>query len=403
MMKRIYYHLLAIWAWTLPNSYAFIDSLKVFFPNISLQIAGSLLAVVSIVIFITRIYYTRYEVFISLLVCISILIFYSTRFFYSTNVELYQSFFKSFLIRPVPAILVAMLLAKNNHIKGFIKWSEPMMLFYTLTSFLAALSPRNSIITYQSLSYYAMTAYMINVFNIIYKEKILEEQLTYFRFSAWNFIRYFLLLIQAFNALSGGGRGAFILLIIFTGILLIRTAMKFKFLFSFIGGLSAIALVVFFTKGLDLTWLLNMDGGERLLNFFGRPEHISTDNRLLIYDTVWSAIQEKPFLGWGVGSTFLKFNGYSHNIVLDLLHDMGSFGLLIILSAFFASSVILYKLRKIDWKVNLFILMFLEVYVHMSFSGSYLADGRLWFLVIFTYCYYRWKVQEKDEVSNFII
>ncbi|HHD9032776.1 TPA: O-antigen ligase family protein, partial [Streptococcus pneumoniae] len=230
-----------------------------------------------------------------------------------------------------------------------------------------------------------------------------EEQLTYFRFSAWNFIRYFLLLIQAFNALSGGGRGAFILLIIFTGILLIRTAMKFKFLFSFIGGLSAIALVVFFTKGLDLTWLLNMDGGERLLNFFGRPEHISTDNRLLIYDTVWSAIQEKPFLGWGVGSTFLKFNGYSHNIVLDLLHDMGSFGLLIILSAFFASSVILYKLRKIDWKVNLFILMFLEVYVHMSFSGSYLADGRLWFLVIFTYCYYRWKVQEKDEVSNFII
>ncbi|HEU8907020.1 TPA: O-antigen ligase family protein, partial [Streptococcus pneumoniae] len=308
-----------------------------------------------------------------------------------------------FLIRPVPAILVAMLLAKNNHIKGFIKWSEPMMLFYTLTSFLAALSPRNSIITYQSLSYYAMTAYMINVFNIIYKEKILEEQLTYFRFSAWNFIRYFLLLIQAFNALSGGGRGAFILLIIFTGILLIRTAMKFKFLFSFIGGLSAIALVVFFTKGLDLTWLLNMDGGERLLNFFGRPEHISTDNRLLIYDTVWSAIQEKPFLGWGVGSTFLKFNGYSHNIVLDLLHDMGSFGLLIILSAFFASSVILYKLRKIDWKVNLFILMFLEVYVHMSFSGSYLADGRLWFLVIFTYCYYRWKVQEKDEVSNFII
>ncbi|HGR9143451.1 TPA: hypothetical protein ACL66P_002155, partial [Streptococcus pneumoniae] len=86
-----------------------------------------------------------------------------------------------------------MLLAKNNHIKGFIKWSEPMMLFYTLTSFLAALSPRNSIITYQSLSYYAMTAYMINVFNIIYKEKILEEQLTYFRFSAWNFIRYFLL------------------------------------------------------------------------------------------------------------------------------------------------------------------------------------------------------------------
>ncbi|KYB02252.1 hypothetical protein AKI73_00400 [Streptococcus pneumoniae] len=48
MMKRIYYHLLAIWAWTLPNSYAFIDSLKVFFPNISLQIAGSLLAVVSI-------------------------------------------------------------------------------------------------------------------------------------------------------------------------------------------------------------------------------------------------------------------------------------------------------------------------------------------------------------------
>ncbi|KYA94659.1 hypothetical protein AKI84_05205 [Streptococcus pneumoniae] len=200
-----------------------------------------------------------------------------------------------------------MLLAKNNHIKGFIKWSEPMMLFYTLTSFLAALSPRNSIITYQSLSYYAMTAYMINVFNIIYKEKILEEQLTYFRFSAWNFIRYFLLLIQAFNALSGGGRGAFILLIIFTGILLIRTAMKFKFLFSFIGGLSAIALVVFFTKGLDLTWLLNMDGGERLLNFFGRPEHISTDNRLLIYDTVWSAIQEKPFLGWGVGSTFLKY------------------------------------------------------------------------------------------------
>ena len=85
------------------------------------------------------------------------------------------------------------------------------------------------------------------------------------------------------------------------------------------------------------------------------------------------------------------------------MHDMGSFGLLIILSAFFASSVILYKLRKIDWKVNLFILMFLEVNVHMSFSGSYLADGRLWFLVTFTYCYYRWKVQEKDEVSNFII
>ncbi|WP_238599482.1 hypothetical protein, partial [Streptococcus suis] len=109
----------------LPNSYAFIDVLKVFYPTINLQIVSSFLAAVAILLFFIQIYYKKYELMLFQVALLFIALLYSTRFFYHENFELYQSFYNSFLIRSFPAILVAMMLSRYNRIKEFIKWSEP--------------------------------------------------------------------------------------------------------------------------------------------------------------------------------------------------------------------------------------------------------------------------------------
>ncbi|HEL2684712.1 TPA: O-antigen ligase family protein [Streptococcus suis] len=392
--------LVAVLAWLLPNSYAFIDVLTVFYPTINLQIVSSFLAAVAILLFFIQIYYKKYELMLFQVALLFIALLYTTRFFYHENFELYQSFYNSFLIRSFPAILVAMMLSRYNRIKEFIKWSEPYMLLYTLAVFITSFAPRNSIISYQALSYYSMTAYMLTIFSAVYRKNLLANGLTFFKFRSWTPICYGLMIVQLYTMLYGGGRGAFILCIIFTLIFFKKIFTSPRLFTVFLMCTLVLVIGLILTDYIDISQILNNDGVRRLVNFFGRYDRISGYQRLVLYERAWESIQERPLLGWGIGSTLLRFNGYSHNIFLDILHDTGLIGLSIMAFLMTICTIFWYKIRSIDWKIALFGFMIIETMVHMNFSGSYLADGRLWFWFTFIYCYYRWKKDEKNEVSN---
>lgn len=305
---------------------------------------------------------------------------YVTRYFYGYVDGQYNGAILSFCVRAVPSMLIAILISRQNMIDYMIKWVQPFAIIYTIATFLASFSRDTSSLVYQSLSYYAMFAYGITVFLFLNRERMREEEIVSFKGMYMNIVYSVMMFMQIYSMLVGGGRGAFILFIVYTAVFLLYLVRDWKLAVYTILGIFVLYIIF---KLSNISALFEqagfLKGTERLLSFFSTTTNLQEDDRSHIYTIAYQIFQQSPIWGGGIGSVFYRLGSYSHNIFLDILIDAGILGLVVaifIFARYFIRNLILIK---VSWKYQLPLIMFLGSIVLLMFSSNYLLDGCMWF------------------------
>lgn len=117
---------------------------------------------------------------------------------------------------------------------------------------------------------------------------------------------------------------------------------------------------------------------NRFINTIFRSDGIYTSGRDILYEESISMIKEKPILGHGINGFSIRTGEvYPHNIILEMMNDIGIFGALFFIVFLFYSIYLIVSYRK----TNEYIFACLPLYmiVVQMFSGS-LYDFRYYFL-----------------------
>lgn len=240
--------------------------------------------------------------------------------------------------------------------------------------------------SYQVASYYAALAFGLNLYFLLWG--INHKQYRLFRLLIYKVFCGFLLILQFIMVIIPGGRGAFVLVVVYCLAALwqlLREERSKKFSKFFLYGV-IVAVVVFliptfmgnelFERGFNrVTAFISSTG----INWDG------TSGRLPIYQRTIEAFNESPIIGYGIfgyrGAT--NIGTYPHNLVLELLVQGGLvlFTISIILGIYLIRKLLFLIFLDSQYRVFLFIAIY--PLVNLMFSGTYITSGLFWFMVAF--------------------
>lgn len=319
----------------------------------------------------------------SIFLCvIVVLLYFSTRILYLNTNSVYTSYFLSMGVRFIPAILIGVyMLSVEDILERVEKALLPFILIYTLTlasvTFTAKIGVNlnqtfnTGMLTYQSISYYAIFAYGFTIYLISNNWKTNSNVLRYFL--------VFLAIIQVLITIMAGGRGAFVLGCVFTAYYAMKHMSFSKLFVYFVVAFAAL----FFVESLLSNNAIFKMGFNRIFDFFGNSDSIENDLRWVRWGLAWNAFIESPLFGHGLGSVFYEVGFYSHNIITDMLCEGGILLALLftyILFRFVKSSLFLINEDK---RYEIFVVIFLCSFILSCFSGYYLSDTGLWLSIAF--------------------
>jgi len=325
------------------------------------------------------------ELFLILLLASIVIGFLMTKSIYSYVVDDFNATVLSFGVRSIPAFLIGIYIAKSDKINDMSKWLQPFMLIFTIGIIKATINSwdGNNInivfggTNYQLLSYQAAYTIGMNIFLIFNRNNIKPFKIFSNKF--FLILNVFLIPIQLICLFIGGGRGAFVLLIVFAiyafnkNIELVKNK-KRKIIKSFL-------IIISFSLCLSIIFNLPMlkGGVSRLTNFFFNIDSLGQDDRTYLYIDALNNFKTSPIWGHGIGSVFYELRFYSHNIFTDLLVEGG---ILLFTLSLFILVIFTLKLKKLIYfnKSNeLILICFLCSFVMLLFSGHYLRDSGIWF------------------------
>jgi len=207
-----------------------------------------------------------------------------------------------------------------------------------------------------------------------------------------------LLISLVMVSIINGGRGAFILILLYSAILLVPklTGIKAFLIVLSIGS-------IFFLSGLS-EYLSNdrimQFGVERIFQFISLDSSDSfvawetgTSGRGDIYSQVIHAISNSPIFGYGVFTHWEKIT-YPHNLFLDMALQFGLIFPVLLLFGLFFYLVLITKTW--DTVNHWFFVLFLGSFVTLMFSGGYLSDPVFWFAIM-GYIYRNRKVSAQHK------
>lgn len=152
-----------------------------------------------------------------------------------------------------------------------------------------------------------------------------------------------------------------------------KLSLKIKFSFNkmfFLG--SAIGIFILMYEDIRRVFM------GRFINVtFKANGEIYTSGRDYLYEYSIQMIRERPILGHGINSFYYRTGElYPHNIALEMMNNLGVFGLLFLLLFLIYSMYLIFKFRK----TNLYIFSGLPLYIIIvqMFSGS-IYDFRFYF------------------------
>lgn len=193
-------------------------------------------------------------------------------------------------------------------------------------------------------------------------------------------------------ALVNGGRGAFVLLVVYTGIIVYWKATKGGWTWSGVFRFMAVVLTVPILLSIALQKVFNdpilAAGWGRAVAFIGSADGGLIDleggssGRDRVYAVALRGIVESPWIGHGGFSHWEKVI-QPHNLFLDLALQFGiPVAFLIIVSV---SIALLFKLRNFpNLRVEQLWLLMLFIYpmVNLMVSGGYFKTAMFWFCLI---------------------
>lgn len=336
----------------------------------------------------------RQKILKTLLVSLAIIFLYKlTSSFYIIESDKYQSFFLVLIGQFLPISLLSTICSYDLNLQIGIKKTIPFVaILFTITAFFAAFFPNSATsggyaynengLNYQSISYLAAYATSMSVYYIITQKKFIWF---FFNKKQWVFLFFALLIINLLTILIAGGRGGlvlFVILICYLWYYLNKYSTKDhgnKIFYNIIIAILIISIIAFcFYFAANSSIYTN--GFSRILSFL---QYGDSNGRNELRETALATFWGKPILGHGLGSVFYEIGEYTHNILTDILVEMGILGFLISIGMFIK---IIKKLRLIiseDVSNCIWSLIFLDGLVMSLFSGYYLATCPLIWTLFF--------------------
>lgn len=297
-----------------------------------------------------------------------------TRLFYTYDNSLYSSVMIVMLAHFVPCVLMGVGMLGDSKALERIHNALPLFVIVLTIVLVRSIMTvelganlnetfESESVNYQTLSYYSIYCYGFSLYLFVYETKSKICRLVYLCIA----------ILCVVMCLMAGGRGAFIL-----GVLYTIYFLKGKISVAGIIITLCVIMALLFTIPSFIDIEVLQYGFGRVFNFFSSSDAIEGDIRWERWNLAWNAFFRSPLFGHGIGSVFYEVGMYSHNIFTDMLCEGG-----IILVVFFSKNLfdffkVVLGISKTRHQINIIIIMFLSSFVMLCFSGYYLETESLW-------------------------
>lgn len=394
---------MAIISYILIFSTYFFSVFLSFFPSMfSYKQFAFGLAVISVLLIIRKLYYNAWTVskreFTTIVVAIvGVIMYCATPIFFKgenrNNLSVYNSFRLVIIGQILPIVAVACFCRGDIEIKEkMIRFSPIIGAIFTGIALLAAFNPTSMTsggyalnengLGYQTISYMAAYASALLEYYVLTREE--EVHFNILKSKAAGFIAFFLIFVNALSVLVGGGRGgfvAYILFLCFTVFLLIRrNQLSLNSLVKGIFIFGVIVLAGYWAISIASNSTVSTNGFSRIIDLFSGS---GDKGRNTLKENALTLFKLNPVIGNGLGSILL-FNGlYSHNFFLDVMAETGLFGLAIIMILLFNTVKKGMQLINESITESLWMYIFLCGFIMSLFSGYYLDQFPVWWVIAF--------------------
>ena len=317
-----------------------------------------------------------------------------------------------FVLFALPGIFAARIILAHGILIEVIKMSEISAQLIALGVVVAVVFPLigNQLAVvdfaganYQYLSYTSALAFGVLAFFTYRASK--EHRFAFQRSFAFFCFNNLMLLSSALSVVASGGRGGFVLLSMYSILILVWNFKLYNFnvshvffsLVKFAVFLLSIGVVIALVPDIPIL----SSGFRRAVAYIGGSsgELITlsrgTSGRDVVYSQSIEFILGAPFLGYGVFDNWSQ-SLHPHNFALDLALQFGvPAALLVFFYTFFRIGAFFLTL---DSKKEWLLMLFMFPLVYTSFSSSYLHQTLLWFVIFIIFTWTR--AQLEFEVSK---
>ncbi len=307
----------------------------------------------------------------------------------------YEKYFYFFIVFSLPSILWGIEFGQEgpDGLSWLAKWLEPISWLISVYCTLVVLLPNLSGdvelrgYAYQSHSYYAALAFGLLLFYVGYEER--DQRFAFFKSKIATIVRLVLICIMPIAVISTGGKGGFVLMLVYVVMYLLLKDRK-KPLLSIayiVGGIVCLLVVVYIISNNrflsdKLSFVTNYINFDTL-----SIDMTNTSNRNIVYAEALQLIEERPFLGYGIISymPLMTTTGqYPHNYFLEVLLQGGTLYLMVVLFTLFCFFRKLLKQIKYDSNARIIAYLFIYTFIMLMFSGTYLTTSLFWFTLVST-------------------
>ena len=296
------------------------------------------------------------------------------------NYDRYSAYLLMYGAMCVPAAYIGIRLARERVGEELVRLMPYFVLFVSLVTFYLVISSslagsvlrsdENGTFSYQSASYYLAFCYSYCFFYVFLKHKDKSGGIYEI---AKKCIMFVFLIFCGIGCLLGGGRGAFVYIVVATVYLLYRL-FKLRRRYYF---LTIILLIV---ASIAILFLSSRYHVLQSAGFTRVAESLTTDyNRFTSWKLGLHAFWRSPVIGNGLGSVWWTIGYYSHNIFVDLLSETGLIGTMIFVSVILRILKVLIKKSYYSNADLFYLLLFLGHISECLFSGYWLASPTLFF------------------------
>ena len=320
---------------------------------------------------------------------IVLLLYGITAFNYPRGGYAFNNYVSSFLVYgalSIPATYVGMRLARGGYEKAILRYLPYYLLFVSVVvSYAIVTSSMQGIIlgrgdedffNYQNASYFISYCCAYCIFYVFFdpnKNKNLWGKLMYIAITV-------LIFLCAVSCLIGGGRGAFVYLLLVSAFLVYRIVVQsakknnVKYFLMLFG---AAAVIIFLAAHFNI---FDTVGAQRVAG------NLTTDSiRTALHYKALSSFLQAPVIGHGLGSVWWEVGYYSHNLLFDFLVEMGIIGACIMTAIIIPMFTKLFRSSKGSQFDMFILLIFLGHMVQAAFSGYWISSFLLF--LIFGYVY----------------
>ncbi len=322
-----------------------------------------------------------------LLMAVLLLMYFMTGVYYSGTGKTanYTSNMLAFGAICIPSCYVGMRLARRIYDEQILKLLPFFIILVSITVGYAVVfsSLQGALLTaegedvfnYQSASYYLSSCCVYSIFYVFYsdKGKSFLERLLYL-------IELLLIFYCAIGCVISGGRGGFVYLVVVAIYLIYRLIKKGK---SSKTSHYFFMIVVAFVVMAYLITHLNIFESSGAIRI---TENLTTDdNRTHLWTEAMKVFEESPIIGHGLGSIWWTVGYYSHNMLVDLLAELGLVGACVVITIIVRMLLCMVKQSYTNIFDMFMLLLFLGTLIEDTFSGYWFSSFKLYLLFGYVY------------------